>query len=129
MSPLMSMNESTNKICELIFFAILAKRFKGNCCQKCTGGITSIALITIDSARIASCSKMVLEFRKNCKSNKNFSCHLKKQIVSNKYRKNRENNKFQITNNRILDLEREKAKKNLEKVANFAKVANIFLAI
>ena len=44
----------------------------------------------------------VRKFRKNRKSNKNFSYYMK--ILSNKYGKNRKNNKF----NEILHLERGK---------------------
>ena len=47
-------------------------------------------------------------FAKNRKSNKNFSCYVKR--LSNKYGKNSKNNKF----NRILHLEREKGKESLE---------------
>ena len=64
--------------------------------------------------------------RKFRKRNKNFSCYVKR--LSNKYRKNSKIDKFNI----ILDLQAEKAKKGLEKYANFAKiakVARIFFAI
>ena len=48
------------------------------------------------------------DVRKNRKSNNNFPCYVKR--LSNKYGKNSKNNKF----NRILHLEREKGKENLE---------------
>ena len=57
----------------------------------------------------------VPKYRKNCKSNKDFSCYVKR--LSNKYGKNSKNNKF----NEILHLEREKVKKGFEMSANFAK--------
>ena len=56
----------------------------------------------------------VPKYRKNCKSNKDFSCYVKR--LSNKYGKNSKNNKF----NEILHLEREKVKKGFEMSANFA---------
>ena len=56
----------------------------------------------------------VLKFRKNRKSNKNFSSYVK--ILSNKYGKNSKNNKF----HKILHLERGKVKKGFEMSANFA---------
>ena len=52
--------------------------------------------------------KGLQDVRKNRKSNNNFSCYVKR--LSNKYGKNSKNNKF----NRILHLEREKGKENLE---------------
>ena len=52
--------------------------------------------------------------RKFRKRNNNFSCYVKR--LSNKYRKNSKIDKF----NKILDLQAEKAKKGLEKSANFA---------
>ena len=52
--------------------------------------------------------------RKFRNGNKNFSCYVKR--LSNKYRKNSKIDKF----NKILDLQAEKAKKGLEKSANFA---------
>ena len=55
-------------------------------------------------------SREVPKFSKN---NKIFYCYLKRQ--SKKYRKNSKTNKF----NKIL--EREKATRSLEKIANFAK--------
>ena len=61
----------------------------------------------------------VPKYRKNCKSNKDFSCYVKR--LSNKYGKNGKNNKF----NEILHLEREKVKKGLEMSANFAKIAKV----
>ena len=91
------------------------------------------------------------QFRKNRKSNKNFSCYMKnrksrkvherlrevrkfgknpkgnknfscyEKSLSNKYGKNSKNNKF----NQILNLEREKVKKGFEKPANFAKIAKV----
>ena len=61
----------------------------------------------------------VPKYRKNCKSNKDFSCYVKR--LSNKYGKNSKNNKF----NEILHLEREKVKKGLEMSANFAKIAEV----
>ena len=66
------------------------------------------------------------KFRKNRKSNKNFSCCVKR--LSNKYCKNSKNNKF----NRILHLEGEKVKNGFVKSANFAKIAKLtrlFLAM
>ena len=62
----------------------------------------------------------------NCKSNKNFSCYVKR--LSNKYGKNSKNNKF----DKILHLERKKVKNGFVKSANFAKIAKItrlFLAM
>ena len=61
----------------------------------------------------------VLKFRKNRKSNKNFSSYVK--ILSNKYGKNSKNNKF----HKILHLERGKVKKGFSKSANFAKIAKV----
>ena len=61
--------------------------------------------------------------RKFRKRNKDFSCYVKR--LSNKYRKNSKIDKFNI----ILDLQAEKAKKGLEKSANFAKETRIFLAM
>ena len=43
------------------------------------------------------------------------------KILSNKYGKNRKNNKF----NEILHLEREKVKTGFEMSANFAKIAKV----
>ena len=43
------------------------------------------------------------------------------ETLTCKYRKSSKNNKF----NKVLDLEREKAKKGLEKSANFAKIAKV----
>ena len=53
------------------------------------------------------CSK----FRTNRKSNKDFSCYIK--TAGNKYRKNSKISNF----NKILDLERGKAKKGFEKLS------------
>ena len=61
----------------------------------------------------------VLKFRKNRKSNKNFSSYVK--ILSNKYGKNSKNNKF----HKILHLERGKVKKGFRKSTNFAKIAKV----
>ena len=63
--------------------------------------------------------EMSPKYRKNCKSNKDFSCYVKR--LSNKYGKNSKNNKF----NEILHLEREKVKKGFEMSANFAKIAKV----
>ena len=57
----------------------------------------------------------VRQFWKNRKSNKNFSCYVKR--LSNKYGKNSKNNKF----HKILHLEREKVKKGFKMSANFVK--------
>ena len=81
----------------------------------------------------------VLKFRKNRKSNKNFSSYVK--ILSNKYGKNSKNNKFHkilrlernkygknSKNNKfhkILHLERGKVKKGFRKSTNFAKIAKV----
>ena len=62
------------------------------------------------------------KFRKNRKSNNKYPCNLKGQ--GNEYLNNSMNNKF----NKILDCEREKAKKGLEKAAKIAKVTKIFIA-
>ena len=59
------------------------------------------------------------KFRKNRKSNKNFSYYVKR--LSNKYGKNSKNNKF----HKILQLKREKVKKVFSKSANFAKIAKV----
>ena len=64
-------------------------------------------------------TRNVPKYRKNCKSNKDFSCYVKR--LSNKYGKNCKNNKF----NQILRLEREKVKKGFEMSANFAKIAKV----
>ena len=61
----------------------------------------------------------VRKFRKNRKSNKNFSPNVKR--LSNKYGENSKSNKF----HKILHLEREKVKKNFQKSANFAKIAKV----
>ena len=64
----------------------------------------------------------VPKYRKNCKSNKDFSCYVKR--LSNKYGKNSKNNKF----NGILHLEREKGKESLEiwqNATNCARVTRI----
>ena len=61
----------------------------------------------------------ISKFRKNRKSNKNFSSYVKR--LSNKYGKNSKNNKF----HKILHLEREKVKKGFEMSANFAKIAKV----
>ena len=61
----------------------------------------------------------VLKFRKNRKSNKNFSYYVKR--LSNKYGKSCKNNKF----HKILHLERGKVKKGFSKSANFAKIAKV----
>ena len=61
----------------------------------------------------------VRKFRKNGKSNKNFSSDVK--ILSNKYGKNSKNNKF----HKILHLERGKVKKGFRKSTNFAKIAKV----
>ena len=81
----------------------------------------------------------VRKFRKNGKSNKNFSSDVK--ILSNKYGKNSKNNKFHkilhlernkygknSKNNKfhkILHLERGKVKKGFRKSTNFAKIAKV----
>ena len=61
----------------------------------------------------------VRKFWKNRKSNKNFSCYVKR--LSNKYGKNSKNNKF----HKILHLETEKVKKGFSKSPNFAKIAKV----
>ena len=62
---------------------------------------------------------MSANFAKHRKSNKNFSCYVKR--LSNKYGKNSRNNKF----HKMLHLEREKVKKGFSKSANFAKIAKV----
>ena len=62
------------------------------------------------------------KFRKNRKSNNKYPCNLKRQ--GNKYLKNSTNKKV----NKILDFQREKAKKGLEKAAKTAKATRIFIA-
>ena len=50
-----------------------------------------------------------------------------RHLLTNIASKNSKNDKLDF--NKILDLEREKAKKDLEKSANFAKETRIFLAM
>ena len=60
---------------------------------------------------------------KNLRSNKNFSCSVKRLSITIIAKSM--NNKF----NKILHLQKEKIKKGFEKSANFAKVTMIFLAM
>ena len=57
-------------------------------------------------------------FRSFSKKKKNDSQEKFCETLTCKYRKSSKNNKF----NKIIDLKREKAKKNLEKSSNFAKI-------
>ena len=71
--------------------------------------VTNVAKIAIDLAEREKVNNGFREVRKLRKSNKNFSYHVKR-LSRNKYGKFNEFNK-------ILDLEREKAKKGVEEAA------------
>ena len=76
-------------------------------------------ILHLEREKVKKGFKMSANFVKNRKSNKNFSSYVKR--LSNKYGKNRKNNKF----HKILHLEREKVRKGFSKSANFAKIAKV----